>query len=204
MLEIQNIDILDEKKLNVVKKKSKKTQILLYDTQIKLSEYIMKLRYRNNEKYENIPHFIVSKSGDVFKIFNDNHSSVTFGDENVDKKQIKIVIENLGWLKKNTITGVFFNWLDIPYRLEPFIKKWRGFFYWDKYTDNQLKSLSELCEILCEKHKIPFQIVPHQGFFKNASKFNGIICKSNFADIYIDINPSFDFKYFKVYGSDKT
>ncbi len=33
MLEIQDVGVLDKKKLNVTNRKSKKTQILLYDTQ---------------------------------------------------------------------------------------------------------------------------------------------------------------------------
>jgi hypothetical protein len=38
--------------------------------------------------------------------------------------------------------------------------------------------------------------VPSQGYLENASNFNGIVCKSNFASIYTDINPSFNFRVF--------
>jgi len=196
MVDVQTIDILNEKKLNVVKRKSKKTQILLYDTQRRSDDFIMKLKYRNNERYEDVPHYLITKTGIIYKIFNTNFSSKTFGDQMIDKKQIKIVLENLGWLKKNTITGVLNNWVDDPYRLEPFIKKWRGYFFWDTYTEEQVSSLVSLCKELCKENGIPYQTVPSQGFLENVTKFNGIVCKSNFQNIYTDINPSFNFKNF--------
>ena len=196
MVETQKIDTLNEKKLNVIRRKSKKKQIFLYDTQRRSDDFIMKLKYRNNEQYDDIPHYLITKTGIIYKIFNPNHSSTTFGDPVVDKKQIKIALENLGWLKKNTITGVLNNWIDDPYRLEPFIQKWRGYFFWDIYPEDQIISLVKLCKDLCEEHGIPYQTVPSQGFFENATKFNGIVCKSNFQTIYTDINPSFDLKKF--------
>jgi hypothetical protein len=196
MLEIHNVETLDKGNLNVVKKKSKKTQILLYDTHRRADDFINKLKYRRNGNYNDIPHFVVSKLGMVYQIFDTDHHSVTFNDVKSDKKMIKIAIENLGWLNKNTITGFLSNWIGDPYRSEPYIKNWRNHFFWDKYSEIQLKSLVELCEFLCEKHNIDNQIVPSQGFFEKAINFKGIICKSNFSSIYTDINPSFNFRIF--------
>jgi hypothetical protein len=191
---VHDVEILDN--LNIVKRKSKKTQILLYDTQRRVDDFINKMRYRKNGGYEDIPHFIVSKLGIVYKLFDPNHSSKTFYNPQVDKKQIKIAIENLGWLNKNTITGVLNNWIGDPYRSEPHIRNWRNYYFWDKYNDSQMESLSELCEDLCEKHGIFKQIVPSQGYLENVSNFKGIVCKSNFSNIYTDINPSFNFRIF--------
>ena len=191
---VHDVEILDN--LNIVKRKSKKTQILLYDTQRRVDDFINKMRYRKNGGYEDIPHFIVSKLGVVYKLFDPNHSSKTFYNPQVDKKQIKIAIENLGWLNKNTITGVLNNWIGDPYRSEPHIRNWRNYYFWDKYNDSQMESLSELCEDLCEKHGIFKQIVPSQGYLENVSNFKGIVCKSNFSNIYTDINPSFNFRIF--------
>lgn len=196
MLVIHNVDVLDKEKLNIVKRKSKKTQILLYDTQRRVDDFINKIRYRRNGKYDDIPHFVVSKLGHVYQIFDTNHSSNTFGEPNIDKKIIKIAIENLGWLNKNTITGFLYNWIGDPYRSEPHIRNWRNRYFWDKYNEEQMKSVSELCEMLCEKHEITKQIVPSQGYLENVSNFKGIVCKSNFSNIYTDINPSFNFRIF--------
>ena len=195
MLEIHNVDIQDSD-LSYIKRRSKKTQILLYDTKRRHDDFVMKLKYRRNGKYEDIPHFIINKNGEIFKVFDTKYSSKTFDDFDIDKKFIKIALENLGWLNKNTITGVLYNWVHDPYRLDPYVKNWRGYFFWDKYTDKQLESLVNLCKELCEGNKIPYQIVPSQGYIENLVKFKGIVCKSNFMDIYKDINPSFDFKLF--------
>jgi len=194
MLVIQDVDVLDKSKLNVVKRKSKKTQILLYDTQRRVDDFIQKIKYRKNGNYQDIPHFVITKLGMVYQLFDSNYTSNTFDNPSLDRKQIKIAIENLGWLNKNTITGSYSNWIDDPYRSEPLIKNWRNHYYWDKYNDIQMEKVSELCEFLCDKHQIFKQHVPSQGYLENISKFNGIVCKSNFSNIYTDINPSFNFR----------
>jgi hypothetical protein len=129
MLEIQDVEILDKSKLNIVRKRSKKTQILLYDTKRRVDNFILKLKHRKNGKYEDIPHFIITKMGVVYQLFDTKYSSNTFNDSNVDKKQIKIAMENLGWLNKNTITGFLNNWIGDPYRTDPHIRNWRNHYF---------------------------------------------------------------------------
>lgn len=193
---IQDVETLDNFDLKVNKRKTNKTQILLYDTQRRFDDYISKLKYRKNGNYEDIPHFVVSKLGLVYQIYDTNHYSNTFDVHEIDKKQIKIAIENLGWLNKNTITGFLNNWIGDPYRTEPYIRNWRSYYYWDTYSEQQIASVAELCDELCDKHKIFKQIVPSNGYIENASNFHGIVCKSNFSNIYTDINPSFNFSLF--------
>jgi N-acetyl-anhydromuramyl-L-alanine amidase AmpD len=200
MLEIQNAESLNDIQLNINKRKSKKTQIFLYDTQRRVDDFIMKLKYRNNGKYDDIPHYIITKQGNVLKIFDTNHSSKTFSVKH-DNKQIKIALENLGWLNKNTITGVLYNWIGDPYRAEPFIKKWRNYYFWDPYSNEQINALIDLCKDICKEHSIPYHTVPSQGYISNAIKFTGIVCKSNFLNIYTDINPSFNFNIFYKDGN---
>jgi N-acetyl-anhydromuramyl-L-alanine amidase AmpD len=194
MLEIHNVENLDKKTLNVVRRKSKKTQIFLYDTTRRVDDFINKIKYRNNGQHTQVPHFIITKLGTVYQLFDTNHYSNTFDEPQIDKQFIKIAVENLGWLNKNTITGFLNNWIGDPYRSEPYTSRWRNYFFWDKYTDIQMKSLSQLCELLCDKHNIPKKSVQSQGFFENVIKFNGVVCKSNFSNIYTDINPSFNFR----------
>jgi len=191
---VQDVEILDN--LNITRRKSKKTQIFLYDTQRRLDDFLSKMKYRLNGKYEDVPHYVISKLGVVYQLFDTDHSSNTFNDPQIDKKQIKIAVENLGWLNKDTITGVLYNWIGDPYRGEPHIRNWRNYYFWDVYSETQLKSLSELCNGLCDKHKITKQVVPSHGYLENASNFTGIVCKSNFSSIYTDINPSFNFGVF--------
>jgi N-acetyl-anhydromuramyl-L-alanine amidase AmpD len=189
-------DVLSDVKLNIYRRKTKKTQIFLYDTGRRLDDYIMKLRYRNNEQYDDIPHYIIKKTGEIIKIFDTNYSSKTFDKPDVDKRMVKIALENLGWLNKNTITGILHNWIGDPYRSEPYVQKWRDRYFWDPYTEDQFRSLVGLTKKICKKHNIPYQTVPGQGYLSDARKFTGIVCKSNFLNIYTDINPSFDFNIF--------
>lgn len=196
MLEIRDVETIDKKSLNHSKKSYKKKQILLYDTKRRIDDFVNKIKYRQNGEYEDIPHFIVSKLGHVYSIMDPKYSSKTFGVDQVDQQQIKIAIENLGWLSKNTITGYFSNWIGDPYRSEPYVRSWRDRFYWDRYSDDQLKSLLDLCVWICDNHNIKKNIVPTNGFIENVEKFRGIVCKSNFSNIYTDINPSFNFKIF--------
>ena len=196
MLEIHDIETIDKGKLNIHKRKTKKSQILLYDTQRRVDDFINKIKHRKNGEYSDIPHFVVSKLGMVYQLFDTDYSSDTFYDPKLDRKMVKIAIENLGWLNKNTITGVLNNWIGDPYRSEPHIRNWRNHYFWDKYEDSQMETLSQLCEDLCEKHGIFKQVVPSQGYLENVSNFKGIVCKSNFSNIYTDINPSFNFRIF--------
>jgi N-acetyl-anhydromuramyl-L-alanine amidase AmpD len=196
MLIVEDVSLIDSKHLNVSKRKHKKTQIFLYDTQRRTEDFISKIKFRRNGKFDDIPHFIITKIGTIIQLFDTNHSSVTFGQSNLDNKLIKIAIENLGWLNKNTITGFLNNWIGDPYRAEPYIRGWRDRYFWDRYSEQQMESLNELCDHLCEKHNIPKQVVPSQGYLENVSKFSGIVCKSNYSNIYTDINPSFNFKIF--------
>lgn len=195
-LMIYDVENLKQKDLNIYKKKTKKTQIILYDTKRRLDDFLNKLRYRKNGMYDDIPHFVISKTGIIYSLFDTNFSSNTFNSYEIDKKLVKIALENLGWLNKNTINGFLYNWINDPYRTEPYIKEWRNHFYWDKYTEQQIESVKYLCEIIKQKHNIKDGVVPSQGYFENVYKFKGIVCKSNYSDIYTDINPSFNFNIF--------
>lgn len=193
MLEILNVEGLSNETLNIVKEQTEKEQILLFDTTRKINEYFKMLKYRMDGKYEDIPHFVIDKRGRIFQLFDTEYYSKTFNFKELDSKQVKIAVENLGWLTKNTINGFLHNWINLPYRTEPFIKKWRGYFYWDIYTEAQIKSIRDVCDMVCTKENIPNTSISSNYYFKNAPFFNGIVYKSNFSDIYTDINPSFDF-----------
>ena len=103
MLEIHNVESLDKKTLNVVRRKSKKTQIFLYDTTRRVDDFINKIKHRNNGQHTQVPHFIITKLGTVYQLFDTNHYSNTFDEPQIDKQFIKIAVENLGWLNKNTV-----------------------------------------------------------------------------------------------------
>ena len=197
MLEIQDAGAFNLTGLKIKKRKYKKTQILLYDTGRKFDFFIKKLKYRNFGVTEDIPHFCITKTGKIYNFLNPEYGSKTFGDPKTDNKQIKIVLENLGWLNKNTITGIYENWLGDVYRGTPHIRSWRRYMDWDPYTEDQLQALADLCLVLCVKYSIDYFCVPSSGYIENAKNIDGIVSKSNFLDIYTDINPSFNFNIFE-------
>jgi len=160
------------------------------------------LKYRRNGQYEDIPHYIVDKLGNVFYIFDTNYYSKGIN-EIVDKKLIKIALENHGWLKKNTITGFLHNWIGDTYRAEPYYSSWRNHLFWDKYTKEQLTSLKNKVDELCDKHNINKKIITTNNLIKNPHKINGILFKSNYSDIYTDINNSFNLNIFEDYDKIK-
>ena len=81
---------MDKKKLNVIRRKTKKTQIVLYDTQRRFDDFISKIKYRKNGNYDDVPHFVISKLGHIYQLYDTNHYSNTFNDPKIDKKQIKM------------------------------------------------------------------------------------------------------------------
>jgi N-acetyl-anhydromuramyl-L-alanine amidase AmpD len=193
---VHNVEGLDSKKLNIYRKKTKKTQILLYDTKRRADDFIGKIKYRRNGEYDDIPHFIITKLGQIYQLYDSDYSSKTFGDTKIDRKIIKVAIENLGWLQKNTITGFMNNWIGDIYRSEPHIRSWRNYFFWDKYNESQYQSLIDLCDFLFKKHSIPQNYMVSHAIHSKVSDFKGVVYKSNFSDIYTDINPAFDFTIF--------
>ena len=197
MLEILDAEVFKVGKLKFKKRKYKKTQILLYDTSRRLDDFIRMLKYRRNGEYEDIPHFCISKTGKIYKLIEPEYKTTTFGDDKIDKKQIKIALENLGWLNRNTILNIYNNWINDIYRGTPHIRGWRGHYYWDVYPKEQLDALADLCLVLCVQYDINYHCVPSSGYFENAKNFDGIVSKSNFLDIYTDINPSFNFNIFE-------
>lgn len=197
MLEILDAEVFNLNKVPKSKRKYNKTQILLYDTGRKFDNFIKKLKYRNFGKTQDIPHFCITKTGKIYSFVNPEYASVTFDTPSIDNKQIKIAIENLGWLNKNTITGIFLNWIEDVYRGAPHIRNWRNHIYWDPYTEDQLQALADLCLVLCVKYDIDYKCVPSSSYIENAKNIEGIVSKSNFLDIYTDINPSFNFNIFE-------
>ena len=115
------------------------------------------------------------KSFNFFTIFKNikyiDSNNYTNNIVNINRNSIIISLENLGWLNKNTINGLLNNWAGDPYRSEPFIKSWRNYFFWDRYTEEQMDALSKLCESLCEKHEIPKKSVPSQGYLEKVGAF---------------------------------
>ena len=172
----------------------KKKLIILSHTSRVGKDYLTSLDFRNNGKYDRLPNYVILKNGTIVEKLIPNESSNFLNDKKLNNKSIVICLENLGWVNKNSLSTTYSNWLGDKIT-NVHEKKWRNKFFWDKYSDEQLKSLVELCEILCEQFSIPKKFIGHNTKINGVEKFNGIINRSNLSEDYTDLSPAFNFVY---------
>ena len=189
-------NIIQYGKLKPLGKNKDKRQIILCHTSREAGEYLASLKFRYNEKYDKIPHYVITKSGETLKLLMDSGYSNFFDDEDVNRKSIIICLENLGWLEKKPLTNLYINWKGGIYNDKPYEKKWRDYFFWDSYTEEQIKSLTELCEKLCNDFQIEKKSSGHNTKINGIKEFNGIVSRSNYDERFTDLNPSFNFEKF--------
>jgi N-acetyl-anhydromuramyl-L-alanine amidase AmpD len=176
---------------------------MLTHTSRGVNYYLMGLKYRYGGNYERIPNYLITKDGKVKNFFEAKYSSNFFGIKKIDNKSIIISLENNGWLKKHHLSGKFMNWIGDIYFKDPFEKKWRGYGFWDHYTEEQYIALSELIKQLSEEFDIPLEYVGHNTKVTGVENFKGITSRSNYSDIYTDVSPAFDFEKLKKMTNEK-
>jgi hypothetical protein len=113
-----------------------------------------------------------------------------------NKSTIIISLENLGWLRKNPLQGGYINWIGNIYKDRIYERKWRGYFFWQPYTEEQLDSLSKLIKKLTNDFNIPETFIGHNVKVEKIEKFQGIATYSNYETDRTDLNPSFNFEEF--------
>jgi hypothetical protein len=175
-----------------------KNKIILCHTSRNTRDYLLSLKYRYNGEYTKIPHYIISKGGSVFKLLDDNHYCNFMDSGDVDKKSIIITLENLGWFDKIPLQNNFINWIGDIYKENIYEKKWRDYFLWDLYSDEQITSCVNLCKKLMETNTtIEKKFIGHNTKVDGVDRYSGIVTRSNFSVNYTDLNPAFKFEYFK-------
>ena len=177
-------------------KQKKKKQIILCHTSREVEEYLTSLKVRYNSKYDKIPNYIVTKDGKILQLLPDEGHSNFFTESNLNRNSIIVCLENLGWLEKKPLTNYHINWKGSIYNQEVYEKKWRDFFFWEPYSEEQIKSTAELCVHLTEILNIKRRCIGHNTRFEGIEHFEGIVSKSNFDGKYTDLNPSFNFENF--------
>ena len=65
-------------------KGKRRKQIVLCHTAREVEEYLASLRFRNNAKYEKIPHFVITKEGKVLELLSPKWETKFFGDNFLD------------------------------------------------------------------------------------------------------------------------
>jgi hypothetical protein len=155
------------------------------------------LKYRHNGSYSKIPNYFVDREGKVVKLLEDNQYSKFFYKNEINKKAIFVCLENLGWLEKQPLKNGYINWIGNIYNSVVVQKKWRDYYYWQPYTEEQLKSTSELCLKLCNNNSIKIQVLGHNTKINGIENFEGIVTRSNFLTEITDLSPAFDFELFE-------
>jgi N-acetyl-anhydromuramyl-L-alanine amidase AmpD len=177
-------------------KHKNKKQIILCHTSRDIEEYLVSLKFRYNSNYDKIPNYIITKNGKVLQLIPNEGYTNFFNDDTINKNGIVVCLENLGWVEKKPLTNYHINWKGSIYNQEVYEKKWRDYFFWEPYTDSQIKSTAELCNNLIETLKINRSCVGHNTKIEGIKNFQGIVSRSNFNGRYTDLNPSFNFETF--------
>jgi N-acetyl-anhydromuramyl-L-alanine amidase AmpD len=179
-----------------VGKNKKKKQIILTHTSRNIRDYITSLRCRDNGNYKKLPHYIISRGGEVFQILKPDTYSEYMEISSHNKNSIIITLENLGWLKKNPLSSAYVNWIGNIYNDRIIERKWRNHFFWQPYTEMQMNILSKLIVSLCDEFNIPTTSIGHNVKVDNIDRFSGITTKSNYDYDYTDLSPAFNFDEF--------
>lgn len=180
-------------------KQKKKRQIILCHTGREVKEYLTSLSHRYNGKFNRVPNYVITKYGIVYQLLDDNGHSDFFKDDNLNRNSVVICLENQGWLEKKPLSNYYINWKGSIYNGEVFEKKWRDFFFWDPYSENQYVSLGELCKSITDSLRIEKRCIGHNTKVEGAEDYLGILTRSNFSSIHTDLNPSFNFEKFIKY-----
>jgi N-acetyl-anhydromuramyl-L-alanine amidase AmpD len=191
------IDIIKYGDFKPLGKQKKKNQIILTHTGRNVENYLASLRYRYNGKFHRIPNYVITKKGDILQLLDNIEHTNFFSEININRNGIIVSLENLGWLEKQPLENQYVNWIGDIYKGTVYERRWRDYFFWDKYSDKQLDSLAFLCEKIIKENKISKDIIGHNTKVKNVNMFSGIVTRSNFDSNYTDLSPAFDFEKFR-------
>jgi len=187
------MEIIKYGEFKPVGKQKKKHQIILTHTSRNINDYLKSLKFRFNGEFKRIPNYIITRDGKIVQLLGNTEHSEYFKDPNINHNSIIISLENLGWLQKEPLTDHYINWIGDIYKGKVFEKKWRDYFFWQPYTEEQIQSTYSLCDKLLKEMKIKQQIVEHNTKITGIEKFMGVVSKSNFDANYTDLSPAFNF-----------
>jgi len=193
------VDIKENLNLTCLGKQKKKKQIILTHTSRNINDYISSLKYRHNGKYDKVPNYIISRDGLIYRALPDNGFSNFFKKTNINRNSIIISLENLGWLEKRSLTDYHVNWNDDIYKGDIYERKWRDYFFWEPYSEKQIKVCAELCNSLIKEYSIDKKCIGHNTKVDGVERYEGIVTRSNFSSEYTDLSPSFNFENFLKY-----
>jgi len=177
-------------------KNQNKKQIILTNTSRNVKDYLQSLKYRYNGKYDKIPNYIVTREGKILQLLDYDEYGKYNGDPKIDQNSIVISLENLGWLEKEPLKNSHINWIGDIYNQKVFERKWRDYFFWQPYVEEQLILTAKLCVEITKDTSIPLKSVEHNTKINGVEKIEGIVTRSNFDSDFTDVTPAFNFEFF--------
>jgi N-acetyl-anhydromuramyl-L-alanine amidase AmpD len=194
-----DIDTYKLTESNYHKENYDKTQIIIGHSFQKEMLHYAGWIYRLNGKNKKTATFTITKEGIVYQHYDPNYYS-SFINNQQDKASISIVLENLGWFRKDAMIDRYVDWLGNSHKKnngEILNKRWRNYTYWDCYTEIQMNSLTELLTELSQKYNISKDFIGHNVFDENVDLFKGITFRSNYYQESTDVSPAFDMEILK-------
>ncbi len=182
--------------VNRYKTQNPKTQIIMGTSLRKDSNHILRLQHKEYGKTKKWNTYTISRTGIVYEHYDPKFHTDFLGIKEVDKNSISIVLENMGALFKTT-DGKYVNWLNEVCDENQIIEReWLGYHFWEKISEEQMKSTILLNKFLCGKFNIPKSVIDFHHHHKDSIKFRGVVFRSNYIQDSSDINPLFDIENF--------
>jgi len=183
---------------NYIKHNTFKERIVLANTRNVDMRHFVGWVKRYNGKYTATAQYTIRKDGTVCEHFDPDYTSNFFHSVELDNPSIIILLENQGYLLKNKDSYV--DWLGNIYSDTDniFLKAWRNHSIWDSYTEKQLLATKELVEKLCRRYNINKSVPESNTYLGNDVKKYGIIYRTNIDRMCWDLNPSWDYEWFKT------
>lgn len=173
-----------------------KTQIIIASSLRKDSNYLVRLKHKDFGKTKTWNTFTITRTGLIYQHFDPKNYSDFINIKQADKQSISIVLENMGYLLKNP-DDKYINWINETCENDKvFARKWMGYHFWEKYTDEQLIAVVELCKKLCDDFGINKTMIEFRNFHKDIIKYKGIVFKSNYFEESGDVNPNIEIPKF--------
>jgi N-acetyl-anhydromuramyl-L-alanine amidase AmpD len=191
------MEVIEKISTKNFKKGENKNQILLVHTSRSIIDYMVSIKHRYEGNPQRLPHYLISRDGKIIQLLEDQMNGNYSNNDRVNSKSIVISLENLGWLEKVPLKNHHINWIGNIYNGEIVDRKWRDYFFWQPYTEIQLKKTVELCKKLSKNLGIELKCIGHNTKVKGCETFLGILSRSNFDEFATDLSPAFDFELFK-------
>jgi N-acetyl-anhydromuramyl-L-alanine amidase AmpD len=175
-----------------------KRQIVLGNTFTSDMLHYVGWKTRVGGDYKKTATFTINLKGEVFQHFDPDFYSDFLPKTLFNKHIISIMLENKGWFDYDVLEKKHIDWCGNIYDNNDVIeKRWRSHSFWQKYTDEQLKSAVDLITRLLGEYNIPNQVMGHNTYVREISSFQGVCYRSNWVKDSTDLNPSWKFDEFK-------